>query len=81
MGEHKHDAHHEHNYENCCDNHTPDNHGCGCCGEDHFNEHKKETLTKIIISAVFFAAGEVPENLPPMHFFLFTNKSIRLNCE
>lgn len=28
-----------------------------------------------------FAAGEAPENLPPMHFFLFTNKSIRLNCE
>lgn len=59
MGEHKHAAHHEHNYENCCDNHTPDNHGCGCCGEDHFNEHKKEKLTKIIISAVFFAAGYI----------------------
>ncbi len=59
MSEHNHAAHHEHNYENCCDNHTPDNHGCGCCGEDHFNEHKKETLTKIIISAVFFAAGYI----------------------
>ena len=59
MSEHNHASHHEHNYENCCDNHTPDNHGCGCCGEDHFNEHKKETLTKIIISAVFFAAGYI----------------------
>ena len=48
MSEHNHTHHHD--YENCCDNHTPDNHGCGCCGEDHFNEHKKEKLTKIIIS-------------------------------
>lgn len=57
MSEHNHTHHHD--YENCCDNHTPDNHGCGCCGEEHFNEHKKEKLTKIIISAVFFVAGYI----------------------
>lgn len=58
MSEHNHSSHH-HNYQNCCDNHTPDNHGCGCCGDEHFNEHKKEKLTKIIVSSVFFAAGYV----------------------
>lgn len=30
---------------------------------------------------IFLQQGEAPENLPPMHFFLFTDKSIRLNCE
>lgn len=56
MSEHNHDTH-NHNYEHCCDNHTPDNHGCGCCGEDKFNEHKHQMIAKIIISAVFFALG------------------------
>lgn len=55
---HNHDTH-NHNYEHCCDNHTPDNHGCGCCGENHFNEHKKQMLASIIISGVFFALGYI----------------------
>ena len=62
MSEHNHEGHnhtHNHNYENCCENHTPDNHGCGCCGDDHFKEHKKEVLTRIIISIVFFVAGYI----------------------
>ena len=58
MSEHNHNTH-NHNYEHCCDDHTPDNHGCGCCGEDNFNEHKKQMLTSIIISAVFFVLGYV----------------------
>lgn len=70
MSEHNH-SHHEHNYENCCDNHTPDNHGCGCCGEDHFNEHKKETLSKIIISAVFFAAGYIFSEFTSLPSFIY----------
>lgn len=54
---HEHTHTHEHNYEHCCENHTPDNHGCGCCGDDHFKEHKKEVLSRIIISCVFFVLG------------------------
>lgn len=57
MSEHHHS--HEHNYENCCSNHTPDNHGCGSCGQDHFNEHKKENIIKIVASAVLFVAGYI----------------------
>ena len=58
MSEHNHNTH-NHNYEHCCDDHTPDNHGCGCCGEDNFNEHKRQMFTSIIISAVFFVLGYV----------------------
>lgn len=57
MSEHHHS--HEHNYENCCSNHTPDNHGCGSCGHDHFNEHKRENIIKIVTSIFLFVAGYV----------------------
>lgn len=56
---HEHSHSHEHNYEHCCENHTPDNHGCSCCGHDRFEEHKKENRIKIILSAVFFVAGYI----------------------
>lgn len=55
MSEHHHS--HEHNYENCCSNHTPDNHGCGSCGHDHFTEHKKENIIKIATAAILYVAG------------------------
>lgn len=53
---HTHDTH-NHNYEHCCDNHTPDNHGCGCCGEDHFKEHKKEMQITLVLSGLFYVLG------------------------
>lgn len=56
---HSHEHHHEHNYEHCCDNHTPDNHGCGSCGHEHFEEHKTENRIKIITSAILFILGYV----------------------
>ena len=70
MSEHKHDTH-NHNYEHCCDDHTPDNHGCGCCGEDNFNEHKKQMLSQIIISAVFFVLGYVLNEYTSLPYQLY----------
>lgn len=58
MANYNHDTH-NHNYEHCCDNHTPDNHGCGCCGDYHFNEHKNQMIASIIISGIFFIIGYV----------------------
>lgn len=57
MSEHHHT--HNHNYENCCENHTPDNHGCGECGHEHFNEHKTETILKLVFSTLLFVAGYI----------------------
>lgn len=71
MSEHNNTTHHEHNYENCCDDHIPDNHGCGCCNEDHFNEHKKEEITKIIISTVFFAAGYIISKYTDLSSYIY----------
>lgn len=76
MSEHNHDNHnnqhtHEHNYEHCCENHTPDNHGCGCCGDDHFKEHKKEMLSRIIISIVFFVLGCICGEISSLPDFVY----------
>lgn len=60
---HSHEHAHEHNYEHCCDNHTPDNHGCGSCGHDHFEEHKIENRIRIITAALLFVGGYVLQEL------------------
>lgn len=69
MSEHHHS--HEHDYENCCSNHTPDNHGCGSCGHDHFNEHKKENIIKIVTSVLLFVAGYVASEVVKVPEFKF----------
>lgn len=69
MSEHHHT--HEHNYENCCSNHTPDNHGCGECGHEHFNEHKAETILKIVFSAALFIAGYIIEDFTGLPDYVF----------
>ncbi len=63
---------HNHAHEHHADVHT-EHCGCGCGAEhsDHFEQEKGSELAKIIISAVFFAAGYVISELTSLPDFAY----------